>query len=252
MADFFSIVVKAGEPQEVDIPFGLNLVLNNAAFRGKDKESAALYIETQREKVLLCTLIGGVVPQYSMEVLVNPTLAEIDFDKKEEKEDEEEDDDEEQDDFDVVPAKLIVEGQGEIHVTGVYVEDAEDEDDYDDYDDMEDEDEDEDEMEDGEDDDEEDEEDEEEEEKVAPPPTKKAAMTPKKAETPKKEAPKSVKKEEPKKAETPKKEAPKSAKKEAPKSAKKAETPKKEAPKSAKKEAPKSTKKEAPKSAKKN
>jgi len=257
MGDFFAEVVKAGEPKEVEIPFGCNLVLNNASIKAENKQSASLYLETQcsgeTKKVLLCTLIAGVVPQYSMEILVNPSIAPIDDEEDEKKKKDSDKEDSEDDDeypFDVIPSKLIVEGQGEIHVTGVFVEEHDDYDDegmYGDEDDdvdMDDEDEDED---DEDEDDEEEEEEEEEEEKVTPPPAKKPAFTPKK-EAVKKEAPKSVKKEEPKKVETPKKEAPKSAKKEAPKSVKKeepkkAETPKKEAPKSAKK---------APKSAKKN
>jgi len=209
MADFFSVIVKAGKPEEVKIPFGMNIVLNNAAILGKDKESASLYLENQGEKILLCTLIAGVIPQYSMEILVNPTLAPIDSDKEDEEDEkkkkkddsEDEEDEEDEEDFGVVPAKLIVEGKGEIHVTGVFVEDEPDEYDDDDY--YDDEDMDDSEMEDDEDEEDEDDEDEE----VLPPPAKKPALTPKKEETKpvKKEAPKSAKKEEPKKVETPKK-----------------------------------------------
>lgn len=219
MSDFFAAVVKADKPEEVKVPFGSNLILNNAAIKGNAKDSASLYLQTQDQKILLCTLTVGAVPQYSMEVLVNPTLDEIDPEKIKENEENEEDSEDEDMDFDVIPAKLSVEGKGEIHVTGVYVIDEEEED-YDDYDDMSDYDDEEDES-DGEEDDEEDEE--EEEEEVAPPPAKKpAAVTPKKDA--KKEAPVSTKKEAPVSV---KKEAPVSVKKEAPKTPKNV-TPKKD------------------------
>ena len=63
MGDFFAVVVKAGETKDVEIPYGMNLVLNNAALHAEGKESASLYLMDGEEKVLLCTLIAGVVPQ---------------------------------------------------------------------------------------------------------------------------------------------------------------------------------------------
>jgi len=217
MSEVVSYVVKAGESQEVDVPEGCVVQLNNAAIRGAaDGKSAQVFVEVEGEKVLVCTLIAGRIPQYSMDVVLQPSFSlpsdDEEDEKEDEKEEEKEDEDKEEDEDDeiaLVMPKIIVEGEGEVHLCGVLMDNSygedEDEDDYDD-------DEDEDPDMDDEDEDEEDEEEEPEE----PAPKKAKVETPNKEQpkpaTPKKEQPKpqspkaqSPKAQSPKKPQTPKK-----------------------------------------------
>jgi len=139
MSDFFSIIVKAGETKELEIPLGANLVLRNAALEASsNKDSAKVILSHGENRLTICTLIAGSLPQYRMNILVNPP----DMDDEDM-----ESDNEEEEEKEIPPASITVEGKGTVHIVGNLVP-AFDEDDY-----FEDEDDEDDEDEDGEDDD---------------------------------------------------------------------------------------------------
>ena len=126
---FFSAIVTADKPYDFKIPPEEELVLTNAALRATGKEPVSLYVEDEEGKTLICTLIPGTIPQYSMQVFLESNM-EYKWDKLEDEEDDDEDekkpakdeDEEDEDDEDaftqVNKLRLVVEGKGEIHVTG--------------------------------------------------------------------------------------------------------------------------------------
>jgi len=159
----FSLVVKAGKTEDIDIPLGANLVLTNAALEATgNKDTAKIILNHGENKLTICTLIAGVIPQYRMKVLVSqPDDEDEDEDDMNEEKDEE--------DKELPPPSITVEGKGTVYLTGSFVpafEDDEygfdDEDDYDDDDDddMDDVDGDDDDEDDGDDDDDDDDDDE--------------------------------------------------------------------------------------------
>ena len=160
MSEYFAIVVKAGETKELEIPLGANLVLRNAALEASsNKDTAKVILSHGENRLAICTLIAGAVPQYRMNILVSPPeydMADEDMESENEEEEEKE----------IPPATITVEGKGTVHLVGSLVpafdEDAYDEDEYPDMDDEDDEDE-EDDDEDEDDEDEDDDEDDDEE-----------------------------------------------------------------------------------------
>ena len=154
-AELFTLVVKAGETKDIEIPFGANIVLSNAALAGAaNKESATVILNHMENHLALCTLTAGAVPQYRMNILVTRPEDESESDEDEEKSDDEEKE---------LPAPSItVKGKGTVHIVGKYVASGEaDDGEYDDEDmddeDMDDEDMDDEDMDDMDDDDEDDE-----------------------------------------------------------------------------------------------
>lgn len=145
--ELFTLVIKAGETKDIEIPLGANVVLSNAALAGTGKESATVVLNHMENHLALCTLTAGVLPQYRMNVLVTPP--------EDESESDEETSDEEKE---LPPPSITVKGKGTVHIVGKYVPSGEPEDfgDYDDEDDedMDDEDMDDEDMDDDEEDDE--------------------------------------------------------------------------------------------------
>ena len=145
--ELFTLVVKAGETKDIEIPFGANIVLSNAALEGAaTKESATVVLNHMENHLALCTLTAGVLPQYRMNVLVTQPEDE---DEGESDENENKSEDEEKE----LPAPSItVKGKGTVHIVGKYVAAGDlDDGDYDDED-MDDEDMDDEDMDDEEDD----------------------------------------------------------------------------------------------------
>ena len=136
--ELFTLVVKAGETKDIEIPFGANIVLSNAALAGAgNKETATVILNHMENHLALCTLTAGVLPQYRMNVLVTRPEDESESDDEDKLEDDEKEEKE-------LPAPSItVKGKGTVHIVGKYVAsgdvddgeyDDEDEDDYDDED----------------------------------------------------------------------------------------------------------------------
>eukprot|EP01116_Phalansterium_solitarium_P024941 TRINITY_DN92_c0_g1_i1.p2 TRINITY_DN92_c0_g1~~TRINITY_DN92_c0_g1_i1.p2 ORF type:complete len:313 (+),score=149.19 TRINITY_DN92_c0_g1_i1:79-1017(+) len=89
MAEFWGLVVKAGETKSVNIPADHVLTVSNAAFVGKGAETAKLYAGVDR-KYVLCTVAAGRTEQVSLDVTF----------------------------FAGNPLSIGVEGAGEIHLVG--------------------------------------------------------------------------------------------------------------------------------------
>jgi len=88
---FFGIIVKANEPHTPEIPDGCLLTIHQVALKaGKPEETARLYVEVDETKYLLCTLTSGKVDQAHVECVLAIENE----------------------------GKLVVEGHGEVHVTG--------------------------------------------------------------------------------------------------------------------------------------
>lgn len=197
--EFYGVAIKSGESKKLEAPEDCVVVLQNFALTGcEDGKTAVVSLKVGETTQVVCTLIAGRVPQYAVEIAVDPAEEE---------------------------AELLVKGAGEVHVTGAiaFQGGEEDFDDLDDDEDMEDL---EGEEEDDEEEDEEEEDEEMEDEKPAPPPAKKPAAAP--AAEAKKPAPKPAEAPKAKSPEKPAAKSPAAKKPEAPK----AKTPaKKDTPK---------------------